>query len=314
LASADGLKYVEDKFSISLSTWDVYFPVSGMLLHKKTKWAFGLAEFITTNNRSLLKLIKLNQPHLFELGPINCYLHLEVEASDHSSAINTSRPIADLHIAVLNALANIGGSASHNDPFSSYGNVGEHIHTCTLVRKNNLLGCSRSMSLNLAGFSPHVLTAHPFIKKFDSLKISKKLTDIDDSLYQKRLIPALKWLGKAISQNSEEEVFLYYCLAFEAILYESNFKENLMDNLRKRAYKLMFTSGNYLGGSVTAFNKFSYLYGIRSAIVHRGGTEVTEEDVKLIKDLVVGGLYKFFGKNSCSKFKTSEELEKWLEE
>ncbi|QQS44448.1 hypothetical protein IPM65_02520 [Candidatus Roizmanbacteria bacterium] len=312
-AALEGSQHIKHKYTIGLSNWDIYFPVTGLLLHKRTEWNFGKAKFITIRNRKLLNSFK-NRSFMPELGSVTCFIYIQVKAIDHSSAINIAKPIADLHISTINALGVISGISKHNTSLSSYGGIGEKIHSFTFVGKSrNLLGWSRSMSYNLAGFSPHVLKSNSFIKLFKPIKISTKLKIMQDKLYTDRIFPALKWTGRAISQNTEEEIFLYYCLAFEAILYENNFKEELMKNLKKRAYKLLFTHGSYLGNTIEALNEFDHLYKLRSAIVHRGGTEVSEDDIQLIKSLVVGCLYKFYQTKYYERFKTSKQLETWLD-
>lgn len=309
------IDHIEQSYKLVISNWTIYFPVSGIEFLKGTLWSFGRVNFIKQNNRNFKSLLANNiivnsDPQILSTTH---FLQIKVSAVDHDSAIKIAKPTADLHIAVLNALSNIGGSSKHNSTFSSYMGIGETLHSKVLVERSNRVGWSRCMTLNLAGFNPHLFKSSEFIRRFGRMKLSRELTSMDNSLFLKRLFPSIKWFGKAITQSSNEEVFLYYCLAFEAIMFEEKFDDKLMESLRKRAFRLLFTVGNYLGSSVESINEFNRLYKIRSAIVHRGGIDVSDSDILVMRNLVLGCYYKFFYTRSLSRIKTSEQLEIWLD-
>jgi len=308
-----GVEVVEEKYKIKLTKWDVYYPVSGINFKNGTKWNFGRVTFVKNSNRAFKKAI--NTSPMCSLNDLNvsCFAYIEVIAADSQSAIRISEPVLDFHIATLNALSNISGSYRVDSTFSSYMPLGESIHSLIFVgQKGYTLGWSRCMSLHLAGFNPHLLRGSQFIKGFSTRLIGKQLKTGTSDLFEKRLLLSLKWVGKATFQKTNEEKFLYYCLAFEALLYEQKFEKDVMATLKKRTYKLLFTKGRYLGSSINSHNKFDYIYDIRSAIVHRGGIEVTDSDIFLIRDLVIGCLFKFYHDKSLSRIKTSNQLEKWL--
>jgi len=311
----DGLKVIRNKYQIKPTLWSLYFPVSGINF-KGTKWIFGSVSFCKLNNRSFRKDIgrNLNAKELNSIQKnISCFLNVKIKAADFSSAVKIAKPTADLHIATLNALSNIAGSSKSDSVFSSYMIVGESVHSLVIAKDKSHFGFSRCMSLNLAGFNPHVLRAYPFIKRFGIKKISKELKKYDNSLFLKRIFPALKWTGRAVCQDTNEEVFLCYCLALESILYDSKSREEVVETLQRRVYKLLFSSGSYLGGSIKSYNKFEYLYEVRSKVVHRGETQITDDDIFLIRDLVIGSLYKvLYHKSHLSRYRTSDQFEKWL--
>ncbi len=311
-----GLKTINNKYQITLKMLTVYFPVSGISF-KGTKWAFGPATFIKLGNREFKKILdnnflttKWSSANL----KINCFIEIKIKAADLSSSVNIAKPKADLYIAVLNALSDIAGSSNPGNIFSSYMGVGESLHSSLMVfQGNKIIGISRCLTFSLSGFNPHVLRAYPFIRKFRIIKISKELKKYNNGLFLKRIFPALKWMGKAVCQETSEEIFLYYCLGLESIIFDSKFRGEMMNTLQKRIYRLLFTSGSYLGKSIQSYNNFKYLYEIRSKIVHRGGIEVADNDIFLIRNLVLGCLYKILNnKSSFSRYKTSDQFEKWL--
>jgi len=311
----DGLKVIRNKYQIKPTLWSIYFPVSGISF-KSTKWSFGSVGFYKSSNRNFRKDIGKNLS-IKELNSIqkniSCFLNVKIKAADFSSAAKIAKPTANLHIAILNALSNVAESSKLDSVFSSYMTIGESVHSFVITKDKSHFGISRCMSLNLVGFNPHVLRACPFIKRFGVKKISKELKKYDNSLFLKRIFPALKWTGRAVCQDTNEEVFLCYCLAFESVLYDPKSKKDVIENLKKRAFRLLFSSGSYLGNSIQADNKFKYLYKIRSAIVHRGGIQITDDDIFLIRNLVIGSLYKLlYCKSHLSRHRTSDQFEKWL--
>lgn len=312
----NGLKTIKKKYQITPISLNVYFPVSGISF-KGTKWDFGPATFIKLNNRQFKKILDNNflTTKWSSANPnINCFIKVKVKAADLSSAVNIAKPKADLYIAVLNALSDIAGSSKPGNIFSSYMSIGESLHSSLMVfQGNKIIGISRCVTFSLSGFNPHVLRAYSFIRKFRIIKISKELKKYNKSLFLERIFPALKWMGKAACQKTSEEIFLYYCLGLESIIFDSKFRGEMVDILQKRVRRLLFTSGSYLGNSIQSYNNFEYLYEIRSKIVHRGGTEVADNDIFLIRNLVVGCLYKILNnESSFSRYKTSDQFEKWL--
>lgn len=62
-----------------------------------------------------------------------------------------------------------------------------------------------------------------------------------------------------------------------------------------------------------AFKDLKSLYGIRSAIVHSGHTQITEADLSKIRWLAKTAVWIMVVREPFSKMKTEEELEDWFE-
>lgn len=314
-AAIEAVEGIVRKLQVPIRTWQVYYPLTGFDIRKRTEWNFGAIRVVkATNKKFQHDVVKpLNQSSVkTNLTGIHFYAQVSVEAIDSDSALAKAKPILDLHIDTLNSMAIISGSTKHESVFSSYMAIGETVHFFVLIGADNMFGWKRCMSLSLAGFNPHLLRSSQFIKLFGRNTISRELRAYSNDFFIKRIFPALKWSGRAAFQRKDEEIFLYYFLALESIYFESQYSGELMKELKSRIYTLLFTNRGWLGSSIEPYNKFGHLYKLRSDIVHRGGVEVSERDIELIKDLVVGSLFKIMRYGFFRQMKTSEQFESWF--
>ena len=117
----EGYKYIKEKYRMKNSLWDVYLPVSGMSFLKKAKWSFGSAIFLKRDDPELKRgFINSVFSTLNQDNSVNHFMKLTVSAVDYESAIKIGKSSADLHISILNALADISGISKYDKIFSYY--------------------------------------------------------------------------------------------------------------------------------------------------------------------------------------------------
>ena len=312
----DAFKITIEAFQHTLCDWRVYIPVSGLALYKKTSWSFGKVFFCSKANRTF----KLDAGELF-MSSDNVTIHtvsryyarLDVEAVDVSAATNLAIQEVEKHVNVLNALGRLYGAIKPKDPHNMYGDKGVVINDwtihCTITPRTSGLRLGRSVALG--GFNPTMLKA-PFLRTHYKWRwISKQLKNPTSTLFEERILPALKWIGKSALRTSNEEIFLDYSLAVEAMYFETKHSGELTKELQLRIYKLLFTNTSYLSSAIESYNKFEYIYDLRSRIVHRGGVEVSENDIQLMYDLARASLQKIIYYPRFRQ-RTSKRFESWL--
>lgn len=315
--SQSALEKLVKAYDIPIQEWDVYIPLTGFRMLKKTKWEFGEVVFLSKTNPQCKEIFEeLKQSiNAALLTRVSFYAYIRVKAFTRNVAIALAYEKVELHASILNAMGVIAGSIKPKDTYSEYMPSGESINTVAIYKNKKIVyGLTRQKSVPLGGFSPHILTNSEFIRRFHWRHVHRQLAEQNRSIFMKRLLPSMKWLGRIVQKTANEEIFLCYCLALEALFFDTNYQDGeLMQELKRRIYKLNFVSkSSYLGSVVTAYNKFNYLYKLRSKIVHRGGVDISDNDILLIRNMVIGSIYKMLYDKRFRYMKESSEFENWL--
>lgn len=313
--ASDAVSVVASKFEVPFYQWEVFLPVTGIEQLGTSSWKFGNIAIISTEGATFKrKTHKGLSTGFIRIGgfPNKYFASVKVTAIDQESAISLAHHVVEFHVSVLNALACLGGVAKRDRLGSSYGNFGEVLNSWILCGRDGKFGGKGSQTIPLAGLHPHLLKSSTLMADLHPRILEREIKNGTNDFYAKRIFPALKWLGKGIMRSSPEEKFLYYFLAMESLVFEEDFRGQVVVELKRRISTILFFKRSYLMDAAEAFTKFDHLYELRSSIVHRGGTEITQSDIELAHDLVLGVVYKMMNHHFFRTMETSDAFESWI--
>jgi hypothetical protein len=123
------------------------------------------------------------------------------------------------------------------------------------------------------------------------------------------LLTAARWAGRASVEPKREQSFLLFAIALEAMILPEGSNQELTYRLSLRVASLL-GSGREQRAEVKESVK--RLYKVRSAIVHSGSYEVTDEDLGRLRTLTKGALLRLLRRRSLWNA-THAKLGEWLE-
>jgi len=298
------LKKIKERYLLDLVTWKVFAPVTGITLNEDS-WSFGKVTFCKKNHPDIVRIDDRTQNSIFAL--------IEVLAVDSSEARFIAKKIIDQHVCIINGLLFVSGAVEPGEPISAYGEVGSAVQSWLYKTDGKRLNASRDINVRMAGFHPAAFKGSDIARIFNAEIVSEFLKSNEDNLFKQRILPSLKWLGRASLQLTREEAFLFIFLAFEAIIFEKKVEQHVVSRIVSRTSKLLFWEGRFFTSAITAYDNIEKLYKKRSNIVHRGGQDdLSAKDIGLIQDLVRSCLYKFFQPGIFQKMKNDDDLDKIL--
>ncbi len=120
---------------------------------------------------------------------------------------------------------------------------------------------------------------------------------------------AAQWIGRATIDRRREEAFLLYSIALETLVLPG-------EKTGELGYRLKLRVAHLLGRSPASRERLAKdmtrLYGIRSAIVHAGSYEVTDEDLGLLRTTVKRVLFRLL-RATATHTLTYDQLAAWLD-
>jgi hypothetical protein len=127
--------------------------------------------------------------------------------------------------------------------------------------------------------------------------------------FEKRLISALQWAGRASVQERSDQAFLFYAISLENLLLGTKRDTEL-------SYRLSIYGAHLFGADeksrVKTHERLKNLYRLRSGIVHAGFASVGEAELSLIQQYAKYGILMFLSNESFSKMTTEEELDNYF--
>ncbi|MFH0830610.1 MAG: hypothetical protein V1895_00940 [Parcubacteria group bacterium] len=301
-----GLQKVQMRYSQELTEWKVFIPVSGIIIDD-AHWQFGKIVFYKKSDPFFASIVGADNTKN------DIFAYIIINAVDSSEAEVIAKQEVEYCVSIINGLMFLSGSIEPGEALSSYGEVGSTDQSWVYVSGKSTRKGSRKINYRFAGFHPAAFQGSEIARIFSAKVVSDALREASNDLFNKRIMPSLKWLGRVSLQASREEAFLFIFLALEAIIFETNFNQQVTSRIKTRLCKLLFTEGRFFHSSVNAMDSFEDLYRMRSNIIHRGGqVRLSAKDIFLAEDLVRGCLYKFFQDGIFKEMSTSSDLEEWL--
>jgi hypothetical protein len=123
------------------------------------------------------------------------------------------------------------------------------------------------------------------------------------------LVSAAQWIGRATIDRRREEAFLLYAIALETLILPGEKSGELGYRLKVRVAHLL---GRTVATRTQLAKSITRLYGIRSAIVHAGSYEVTDEDLGLLRSVVKRVLFRIVRSTSLHRL-THDQLSDWFD-
>ena len=131
----------------------------------------------------------------------------------------------------------------------------------------------------------------------------------DDGTCGSLVTSAAQWIGRATIDRRREEAFLLYAIALETLMLPGEKSGELGYRLKVRVAHLL---GRSVASRTQLAKDISRLYGIRSAIVHAGSYEVTDEDLGLLRSVVKRVLLRLVRSAALHRL-THDQLSEWFD-
>jgi hypothetical protein len=141
-------------------------------------------------------------------------------------------------------------------------------------------------------------------------RVSSILANPSLSSLDEKILSSLQWAGRASIEGRKEQAFLLFCISLEALLLNRKSTGEITQTFALRGAHLLTSDATH---RKEVFKDLKSLYGVRSAIVHSGHTQVTEADLSKIRWLTKAAVWIMLVREPFSTLKTEEELEDWFE-
>jgi hypothetical protein len=333
---SDSLKELKALLSAQPATWDVYLQVEGLDLGY-TCLTFGRAKFFIADEvvvRNLRRKIvsfvfSASQPfhekkewaRLFRqqiydhlsgrpFGPA-VLAKLTVPAVDETAAQAAAERELSLTLDVLNFYTTV--VHPRGTKIRVYA-PGETARTSVLAfcfqenQKPQRARLNVTVRGPLAGFSVARLSLLD-ATHMGFAQASTILAKPTHSEFEERILAALRFAGRANVNDEREESFLGFAIALESLLGDKEGGEI--------TFKLAVRCAHLLGATSderkSIFDSVKKLYGVRSKIVHRGSTEVTDADLGQMRNIVLNAIVVALTSPDFAEIKRADEFLKWFD-
>ncbi len=338
------LRDLEQKMSVPALTWEVHIPVDGLSV-QGLPISFGKVLF-RVGDETYKRKIKRDLKQGAAISPDTP--SVKKDFSDHAMTSFDEnwrgRPVAQVKVkAITSAAAQAKGLKElqttidvinfFSDVLIDTGNGGRvYLPGDTSRGKAFSMACQFSdtgscvgnnLSHYRVGAKSAFLLSKETAKKLNAFgfeKASAVLKKQDKSEWEKQILSALQWAGRATSNrivNEEisektgirrEEAFLLYAVALESLIVTGS----------EITYKFS-TRGAHLMGSTHANRKniskrLKNLYHLRSKIVHDGLSEVSEKELAEMAMYARTAVTRILKNPKLLGFQTRKEFDEWLED
>ncbi|WP_437810793.1 hypothetical protein [Sorangium sp. So ce1078] len=137
------------------------------------------------------------------------------------------------------------------------------------------------------------------------------LADENPTQVASRVLAAFRWAGQAAIEGDPERALLLYIIALESILTSPDAKGGVASRMRHRVRYLLadtIEDRRYLWRLV------GELYEKRSNIVHKGKSDVTEADLRQVRDVTKSAAVELLTGDRFVRMRTNAELERWFDD
>ncbi len=131
------------------------------------------------------------------------------------------------------------------------------------------------------------------------------------SKLEERLLSAIQWAGRATVEERREEAFVLFTVALESLLVNRNEKDQITQRFAIRGAHLI---GRDFASRKILYKRLKELYGLRSAIVHSGSTQIADADRDTIAYFVRVAIYTMLVLEPFCDMRTVEQFHSWFED
>ena len=142
-------------------------------------------------------------------------------------------------------------------------------------------------------------------------QVLEMLKELNRNSFQKKVLAAFQWSGRAETEEEPERVFLMYAIALESLLLGGKNKTDVTYKVSTRCAHLL---GKNLEAKKRIRKQMNDLYGVRSSIVHAGSFEVTPSDLGTLRAYTKGALAIIVTDERFASMTEEQDLAKWFED
>jgi len=304
-ARSEAIRAQADRILALLKTdpdkWEVDMAVAGLSLDCAGQ-TFGKLQFLRDTVRNRAE----NPDESSDAGKVtSVFVRARVEAIDLESALHTALPLADQHLAVLNAL------------FSDWQPSRIHLYRGLpepFIRKNINRGVKVGDDNVLTQFGGKITGTilsrdewGSFLKARGGAAVSELL--VQNHTFANRIIAGYVTAGTACVEPKSQLAFLLFAIALESAVLGKQTKTEITYQLSTRVAHLLAPT---LKGKRSIVEQVNEIYQLRSAIVHSGKRDVSESDVHAIRAICLSSLQTLVTSPNFTGMKRVEELDQWF--
>ncbi len=283
--------------------WHVDMAVAGLSVDFAGQ-TFGKLQFL----RDTVKNRAAHPDENSDVGKVtSVFVRACVEAIDVESALHTALPLADQHLAVLNALfsdwqpSRIHLYRGQPEPF-----IRESINRAVKVGDDNP---RTEFGSKITGTILTLGEWGNFLKLRGGAVVSDLL--IQNNTFARRVITGYVTAGTACVEPKPQLAFLLFAIALESVVLGKEIKTEITYQLSARVAHLLASTLNAKRSTVEQVND---LYRLRSAIVHSGKNDISETDLYTIRAICLSSLQTLATSPDFAAMKDVEELDQWFDD
>lgn len=236
------------------------------------------------------------------------FAEIEVEALDRDAAIS----LAELRLrTTLDVLNYLGQFFSDAEVRVFRPGEAAPARRITVVGRRAESGSTNFIFGNkgpLAPFSFPASNSSPkFVEAFEKASSLLSRTNLSD--LEKRVVSALQWAGRALSDDRNDSAFLHSCIALETLLGNRQLNEITLA-FALRTVHLLFRRDV----RVEWLDKMRTYYRLRSSLAHSGAADVSDLDVAIIRDILKQAIFSVLVTEPFCRMTKCNELDTWFEE
>ena len=230
-----------------------------------------------------------------------------VEAIDIESALHAAIPIADRHLAVLNALfsdwqpSRIHLYRGQPEPF-----IRKSIIRAVKVGDDNP---RIEFGSKITGTVLSRAEWSGFLKLRGGAAVSDLL--MQNHTFANRVITGYVTAGTACVEPKPQLAFLLFAIALESVVLGEQVKTEITYQLSTRVAHLLALT---VAAKRSIVKQVNELYKLRSEIVHSGKNEISETDLYTIREICLRSLFTLTTSSEFTGMKCVEELDQWFDD
>jgi hypothetical protein len=283
--------------------WHVDMAVAGLSLDCAGQ-AFGKLQFL----RDTVKNRAAHPDENSDSGKVtSVFVRACLEAIDMESALHAALPLADQHLAVLNALfsdwqpSRIHLYRGQPEPF-----LRENINRAVKVGDDNP---RTEFGRKITGTILSRDEFGNFLKLRGGAAVSDLLTQ--NHTFASRVVTGYVTAGTACVEPKPQLAFLLFAIALESVVLGKQIKAEITYQLSTRVAHLLAST---IAAKRSIVAQVNDLYKLRSAIVHSGESEVSETDLYTIRQICLSSLQMLATSPDFAAIKSVEELDQWFDD
>lgn len=236
------------------------------------------------------------------------YSEIEVRALDQKAAVALAENQLRLTLDVLNFFGNFFSEEGARVFLPGDASTARHVTILAKAEESPLRAFGFSHKGPVFKFSfPRANSPSDNVEVFR--KASALLAKSDRTSLEQRVLAAIQWAGRAVSDDRRDKAFLNYCISLEALLRAED-RGEIAFTFALRGAHLIIEDASM---RAELFRELKTFYALRSKIVHEGRTPISETDVKKIEILAKHAILTVLVKEPFSSMTSTEELEHWFE-